>query len=326
MTRRKLDEPQDEAPVLEEPLHIKYRPKRWKDVLGQDPTVKSLRDALGSRTRPHSFLFTGPSGTGKTTLARLVASELGINASNLIEVDAASNNGVDVMREIMAPLRYQGFGDSPNKAVILDEAHMLSKNAWNSLLKTVEEPPAHVYFFFCTTEANKVPDAIVTRCHSYNLRPLKYDDIMDLLEYVREAEDLPTTNKVLQMIAQACNGSPRLALVMLSQAHSAETEEEVARLLEMPMENAEVIELARDLVAGTLDWGRLTKTLKAMPEQSAESIRIVLVAYLTACLMGSKTDKSTVRLLDMLQCFSTPYAQSDKLAPLLLSFGRYLYP
>lgn len=324
MPRRKLEE----APApeqIDEPLHVKYRPRRWKDVLGQDATVNSLRDALASKTRPHSFLFTGPSGTGKTTLARLVALELGIEAANLIEVDAASNNGVDVMREIMAPLRYQGFGDSPNKAVILDEAHMLSKNAWNSLLKTVEEPPKHVYFFFCTTEANKVPDAIITRCHSYNLRPLKYDDIMDLLEAVREAEDLPTTDKVLQMIAQACNGSPRQALVMLSQAHAAEDEDEVRRLLELPAENAEVIELARDLVAGKLTWESLTKTLKGMPEMPAESIRIVLVAYLTSCLMGSKTDKATLRLLDMLECFSKPYPASDKLAPLLLSFGRYIY-
>lgn len=324
-TRRKVVEDAPPATDQEEPYHLKYRPQRWKDVWGQDAVVKSMQASVESKNRPHAYILTGPSGTGKTTLARIAAKELGVAATNLIEVDAASNNGIDVMREIMAPLRYVGFGDSPNKAVILDEAHMLSKQAWNSLLKTVEEPPAHVFFFFCTTESSKIPDAIVTRCVAYNLRPLKYPDIMDLLELVREKEDLPTTQRVLELIAQSCNGSPRAALVMLAQAHNAADEEEAARLFETALENKEVIDLARDLVGGTLNWKRLTDTLRAIPEQPAETIRIIIVAYLTSCLMGSKTDKSTMRLLDMLHSFSKPYPASDKLAPLLLSFGDWIY-
>src|SRR5690606_7296860 len=104
--------------------------------------------------------------------------------------------------------------------------------------KTVEEPPGHVFFFFCTTEAGKIPAAIMTRCASYNLRPLRYDDLMDLLELVVKEEGLSTPRRVLEMICQNCNGSPRQALVMLAQAHGAEDEEEAARVLETVTDNA----------------------------------------------------------------------------------------
>jgi len=115
------------------------------------------------------------------TGAQIAITATASGADHLVEVDAATNNGIDVMRDIMSPLRYHGFGDTPNKAVILDEAHMLTKQAWASLLKIVEEPPPHVFFMFCTTDAGKVPDNIATRCLRYSLRLLRHDDLMDLL-------------------------------------------------------------------------------------------------------------------------------------------------
>lgn len=324
-TRRKVVDEQEATTTVELPLHLKYRPSRWKDVWGQDAVVESMQKMLNSKAPSHAYALTGPSGTGKTTLARIAAGELKINASNIIEIDAASNSGIDDMRNVMAPLRYKGFGDNPNKMVIVDEAHRLSKQAWDSMLKIVEEPPEHVYFVFCTTEAGKIPKAIETRCACYNLRAVKYDDIMDLLEYVVDEEQFKTPTRILQVVAQACEGSPRQALVMLAQCWDAKDEDEAARLVESTLDNKEVIDLARELVQGKLQWEQLTATIKAMPEMSAESIRIVIVAYLTACLMGSKTDKSTIRLLGMLDSFSRPYPTTDKLAPLLLSFGDHMF-
>ena len=316
-----------EEPVAKsEPLHIKYRPRDFKEVLGQDAAIKSLQTALKDKAMPHSFAFTGDSGTGKTTLARIMASKLGVDAGNVIEVDAASNNGIDAMREVMAPLRYHGFGDSPNKAIIIDEAHALSKQAWTSLLKTVEEPPAHVFFFFCTTDAGKIPDNIATRCLRYSLKLLKHDDIMDLLDFVVEEEDLKTKGSILSLIAQSCGGSPRQALVMLAMVHDCEDDDEAATLLESPLDNKEVIDLCRELVRGELTWTRLVTTLKSLSELPAESIRIVIVNYLNACVMGAKSDKDVMRLLDILEVFSKPCLTSDKLAPLLIAFGRYIYP
>ena len=188
--RKTLNKTPAEAIVVEEPLHIKYRPRSLQDVRGQDAVVDSLTTALKKSTRPHSFIFTGPSGCGKTTLARILAEKFGCSPQNVIEIDAATNNGIDSMREVTSTLRYNGFGDTPNKAIIIDECHALSKAAWQSLLKSVEEPPAHVFFFFCTTENGKVPETINTRCQSYFLKPLRFDDLMDLLEFVVDEEAL----------------------------------------------------------------------------------------------------------------------------------------
>lgn len=315
-----------EEPAIEKPITTKYRPQAFKDVLGQDKVVKSLEDVLSAKSRQHAFAFTGPAGTGKTTLARIVARELDVVDNNVLEIDAATSGGIDEMRRIMEPLKYKGFGDSPNKAIIIDEAHRLSKQAWDSLLKTVEEAPDHVFFFFCSTESGKIPATIQSRCVSYTLRPLAYEDLMDILDDVCDREGYDTPKRVLELIAKSCGGGARLALSMLAQCHGAEDEEEAARMIESPLESKEVIDLCRDLVQGKLTWERLTATLKAMPEMPAESVRIMIVNYLASCLMGSRGDKATMRLLDMLECFADEYRASDKNAPLFRSFGRLLYP
>lgn len=312
----------DHKPDL--PYHVKYRPQSLNDVMGQDAVVKSIRDSLKRPTRPHTFMFTGPSGTGKTTLSRIIATAVGCLPSNVLEVDAASNSGVDAMREVTATLRYQGFGDTPNRAIIIDEAHALSKQAWQSMLKPIEEPPPHVFFFICTTEANKVPETIVTRCQNYLLKPVRFDDIMDLLERVAEAEGLSTPTPVLEVAGRACSGSPRQALVMLSTIQDCKDVDEAHRLVETAAENKEVIDLCRLMIRGDLDWRQLTSTLKAMPEMPAESIRIVIVNYLAACAMGAKSEKEATRIVDMLHEFSRPFPTSDKLAPLLLAFGNLI--
>lgn len=308
------------------PLQVKYRPKTLRDVVGQNEVTAALGKVLHGGALQHSYLFTGPSGCGKTTLARIVAHSLGCEVGNIIETDAATNNGIDDMREITAALRYTGFGDSPNKMIIIDECHALSKAAWQSLLKSVEEPPPHVFFAFCTTDPGKVPDTIVTRCHSYSLRSVKYDDLMDLLESVVKQERMDPAKGVLELIARECNGSPRQALVMLSMTAACQDKEEAARLLEKPLEDAEVIDLCRALIKGDLSWNKLTSVLKAMPEQSPESIRIVVVNYLNSCIMGAKSDKEALRLLDLQAPFvKREFRPSDKLAPLLQAFGDLLF-
>lgn len=325
MRRAKLnEEAKIEQPTPEEPFHSKYRPRVLKEVIGQGDTIRSLEAMLKARNRPHTFLFTGPSGVGKTTLARILAWEFNCDPANIKEVDAASNSGIDAMREITSSLRYNGFGERPNKAVIIDECHGLSKQAWDSLLITTEKPPPHVYFFFCSTIPEKIPATIATRCVSYHLKPLRFDDLMDLLELVCDAEDLQSPGRHLEMVSRACSGSPRHALTMLAKIHDCEMDEEVAALLEEPLDNVEIIELCRDLVANTLTWDRLTGKLKAL-DMPAESIRIIVSCYLASCLMGARGDKQVIRLLNMAECFAKPCTATDKLAPLLIMFGRYIF-
>lgn len=315
--------PDTDAAASEAPLHIKWRPKTLDAVIGQDAVVKSLREALKRSTRPHAFIFTGPSGTGKTTLARIVASMVGCTPQNIIEADAASNSGIDAMRELTSGLRYQGFGESPNRALIVDEAHALSKQAWQALLKPIEEPPAHVYWFLCTTEQGKIPDTIATRCQAYALHSVGRDDLGQLLDTVCDAEHMNVNDEILDVVIAAAEGSPRQALTMLSTVAGCKGKAEAARLLESADENAEVIELCRLLVGGKLTWSKMAQVVKAL-DMPGESIRIVIANYLAACLLGARSDRDAARLCDMLHPFSKPFVSSDKLAPLLLAFGDLL--
>lgn len=319
-SRTRIEEPK------ELPLHLKYRPTRLADVLGQDAVVRSLESALEMRARPHCYLFTGPAGTGKTTLARITADEVGVDSTSIIEVDAASNNGVDDMRRLTAGLVYQGFGESPSKAILMNECQRLSAQAWDALLTTTEEPPPHAYFMFTSTHPAKIPAAMVTRCQVYHLKPLRRDDVGAILEHVCDAEKFDTRGKVLDMIVDASGGSMRAALTMLAKVHALENLDDVADLLAQPLEDAEVIDLCRMLVSRKLTWKGLCDTLAKMGDNvQPETIRIIICAYLSKCLLGARSERDAKELLDMLRQFDQPFDPTTKLAPLLVAFGRVMF-
>ena len=183
-------------------LSRKYRPQKLKEVVGQDFTVRTLTNAFAQEKLAHAFLFTGIRGVGKTTIARIIAMGLNCEAENkpianpcgicsnckailqdryedVLEIDAASNTGVDDVREIISSLKYRPSKGS-YKVFIIDEVHMLSNSAFNALLKTIEEPPSFVKFIFCTTEVQKIPITIVSRCQKYNLNRVTLTAIASL--------------------------------------------------------------------------------------------------------------------------------------------------
>lgn len=321
-TRKQVKIPEVEK--LEEPYHIKYRPTKLMELIGQADVVRSLQTALHAKSRQHTFFLFGPGGTGKTTIARILAKEFKCDPSNIVEIDAASNSGIDDMRLVTMGLRYNGFGNSPNKAYIIDECHGLSKQAWDSLLKATEEPPPHVYFFFCSTNPSKIPAPMLTRGPTYALQPVRFDPLMDLLEQVANDENLSTPVWGLELVARACNGSPRQALVMLAMIQDCEALEEAEVILQGQGETKEVIDLCRAMVKGSLSWQSVQNNLKPLLDLGAEGIRIQVTLYLAACLMGAKGDRDVPRLLDMLNAFSKPCNQTDKLAPILLAFGEFV--
>ena len=147
-------------------LYRKYRPSSWKDVAGQDHVVEVLKSSVETSKVSHAYLFVGSRGTGKTTVARIFADSIGVSANDLYEIDAASNRGIEDIKHLRDGTRVLPF-DSKYKIYIIDEVHMLSKDAWGALLKTLEEPPKHVIFILATTELHKVPETIISRCQVF---------------------------------------------------------------------------------------------------------------------------------------------------------------
>jgi DNA polymerase III gamma/tau subunit len=306
-------------------LHRKYRPKEFAEVLGQGGIISSLKAILHESTS-HAFLFVGPSGVGKTTLARILANKVGCEPQNLLEIDAATHTGIDAMREVSEGTYYRGMGGSAVKVVIIDEAHALSKPAWQSLLKCVEEPPNHVYWVFCTTESGKIPKTIETRCACFQLNLVCADDLVKLLSDIVGQEGYGTPEEVLAVIARQAFGSPRRAITYLAQCYKCTTAKKALAVLRRASEDdGEAVELARAIVGGQLTWARAMGILQPLKDQSPESIRLVILAYLTAVAFGSKSDQKAGRCLELMDCFSESYNASEGFAPLLLSLGRVVF-
>lgn len=309
-------------------LHVKYRPKTLDEVRGQDAVVKSLGRLLANRKQaPHTYLFTGSSGVGKTTLARIIGYTLRIPTTNVIEADGATYTGIDSAKEIKSLVSVHSLGSDRRKMLILDECHRLSSQAWDSWLKLVEEPPSHLYLAFCTTNPAKIPRTLHTRCHSYALADVREDDLYELLVAVAKREKIDLADDVLEFISQHANGSPRQALVYLSQCGSRCRLSEAKKIIrknETASVDSPEAAIARMLIAGNHVWADYMRMLDKLTEIEPESIRIVTVNYIAAVMRKQANPKRAARYAAVLEAFENPYNQSDKLAPLLLSLARVL--
>lgn len=189
-------------------LYTKYRPQSFKDVLGQDHITEVLQKSISLGNIAHAYLFFGSRGTGKTSIARILAREIGTAEEDLYEIDAASNNGVDEVRELNEAVYTLPF-KSKYKVYILDEVHMLSKAAFNALLKTLEEPPQHVIFVLATTEMHKVPDTIISRCEVYTFKKPTQSLLKEMVLKTAKAEGVTLEPSAADLIALLGDGSFR---------------------------------------------------------------------------------------------------------------------
>lgn len=197
-------------------LYRKYRPQSFSDVVGQEQLVDILQSTIKQKKISHAYLFCGGRGTGKTTVARIFAREIGCHSEDVIEIDAASNRGIDEIRELREAVRTAPFS-SPYKVYIVDEAHMLTKEAANALLKTLEEPPSHVVFILATTDPDKLPTTIVSRCQKITFVSPDVETLAKRLMYVAEQEGKELDVTTASLIATHGRGSYRDALGVLEQ-------------------------------------------------------------------------------------------------------------
>lgn len=271
-------------------LARKYRPQSFDDLLGQDALVQTLTNAIKNNRLHHAYILTGIRGVGKTTTARIIARALnctGLDGKSgptihpcgvcenckaiaadrhidVLELDAASHTGVDDIREILDGVRYKPT-NARYKIYIIDEVHMLSKSAFNALLKTLEEPPSHVKFIFATTEIRKVPVTILSRCQRFDLQRLTIDNLMTLFNKIVAAENLKADDEALHIIAKAADGSARDGLSLLDQAISlggGNIRADIVKNMIGLADRNQVFDLFENLVAGNVE-----KVIAGLQEQ-----------------------------------------------------------
>lgn len=219
-------------------LYRKYRPTTFSDVLDQDHIVSVLEGAIKKHAIPHAILFSGPRGTGKTTLARIFAKAIGVSDVDLYEIDAASNRGIDDIRELREAVYTLPY-ESERKVYIIDEVHMLTKEAFNALLKTLEEPPSHVVFILATTEEEKLLDTILSRCQVFRMHAPSRQMLAQTVTDIAKKEGFKLSNEAADLIAIAADGSFRDAIgvtqkVIMASGDAIGSADEVAAIIGAP--------------------------------------------------------------------------------------------
>ncbi|MBF0710629.1 MULTISPECIES: DNA polymerase III subunit gamma/tau [unclassified Gemella] len=203
-------------------LYRKYRPKNFDDVVGQNHVISVLKNAIKMDKIAHAYIFYGPRGTGKTSIAKIFANEVNKNENyqsdsvDIIEIDAASNNGVDEIRDIKEAIKFAPT-EGKYKIYIIDEVHMLTISAFNALLKTLEEPPSHIIFILATTEMHKIPATILSRCQKFEFKNISNAELVERLKYVAEKEEIDIDDQALKKIALIAKGGLRDAIGILDQ-------------------------------------------------------------------------------------------------------------
>lgn len=291
-------------------LHEIYRPSTFDEMYGNKGLLASLQSILKDNNRPHTYLFSGSAGCGKTTLARIMANELKCSEMDLIEINIGNIRGIDAARDIVDKLKFYPISGSV-KVFILDEIHKATKDFQSLMLKPLEEPPDHVYFFLCTTEPDKLLDTILTRCTQFNVRKLGHKTTIELLQYVLDEEEKEIDDKYLEIIARESKGIPRTALILLRKIIDMNTKDinEESIIIEgEKAEHKELLPLLKALDNQNTKWDWFMKFFKSfdLEKDKLESYRWGILGYFSYKLLKGRDNRASAIISE----FSDPFFNS----------------
>ena len=273
-------------------LYRKYRPQSIDEMVGNESTIKAVKKELENGS--HVFLFTGNAGCGKTTLARIIAKEVGAGDLSIKEINSAENRGIDTAREVQEQMRYLP-SDGGALVWIFDECHQWLAPVQNAFLKAFEDTPDHVYFFLCTTDPQKLIKPLVSRCSVVAMKPLSNEEMTYLLKRTARAEGKRVTPEVVNAICEQAEGGSRKALKLLAKVLYLDSEEEQLEVLSAGEdENAETIELCRCLLSQGCNWARIAEILKDLDMSEPERIRQAVMGYMNSVLLKGKMNNNAV--------------------------------
>lgn len=259
-------------------LYRKYRPQTFDDIIGQNHIVKVLEGAIKLGNISHAYLFSGSRGTGKTSMARILSREIGTSTTDLVEMDAASNRGIDDVREIRESINTLPF-ESKYKVYIIDEVHMLTKDAWNAFLKTLEEPPKHVVFILATTELEKVPETVISRCQTFTFKQPNQAMLKDFSSAIAKEEGVILEPDAAELVALLGDGSFRDAHGILEKVLSSTKSKKISREEVELVTGAPKNSFVRDVLSSIVEKN-IGKGIKAISQAGESNVDMKLFAKL----------------------------------------------
>lgn len=283
-------------------LYTKYRPATLDSVYGNEGVVDSIRGLLANLdSAPHSYLLTGPTGCGKTTVGRIISNLLGCVGADYIEIDSADFRGIDTVREVRKQAFYKPL-EGRCRVWLVDECHKLTGDAQNALLKILEDPPKHVYFILATTDPQKLIPTIKGRCVTYQMSQLNDTQMYRLLRKIVKKEGEELEKEVYDQIIQDSLGHPRNAINVLEQVLKSPSETRVELAKRSAEEQSQVIELCRALIGGKR-WKEISLILTGLKDQDPESIRRAVLGYCQTVLLSKDDMKAGLIMEYMIEPF-----------------------